>query len=221
MRFRLKLVAVAVCMSTAYILAEEDWHRQSLGFHIGGVENVATIDARGTYKEFESGSDAEVILAYSTVLDTKHDLEFRLSQVTIRGTQYNQAGSGNEGNALDIGIDAKYLRMIYKRRFNADRNMFVPWLGIGPNIGMVEISEQEIVTTPYGTIDKDLKNRVSTVFGVDVYAGFDLYFFKDSALALSLAGRYNYDFVNGPLEGNVNSAAFIFGIKWDFDQYRE
>ncbi len=221
MTLRLQLITAAICMSATYIMAEEDWHMQSLGFHIGGIENVVTIDPRGTYEQFESGSDAELILAYSTALDSKRDLEFRLSQVTTSGAQYNQTGSGNEGNYLDIAVDCKYLRMLYKYRFNADRGMFVPWLGVGPNIGLIEITEQEVMNTPYGSIAKESQKRVSTLFGVDVYAGFDMYFTKDSALALSISGRYNYDMINGPLEGDVNSAAFIFGIKWDFDQRRE
>jgi hypothetical protein len=213
--------ALSLLMLASYSSAEEEWYQHSFGVHIGGVENAATIDARGTYKELEMGSDAELALSYSTVLKSGNDLEFRLSTITVRGTQYNASGSGNEGNALDINMDSKFIRMLYKWRLNKSRDMLVPWLAIGPNVGLIEVTEQEVVGTAYGELNKDDKNKVSTAFGVDLYAGFDLYFFKDSALALTSSVRYNYDIINGPFEGNINSAAFLVGLKWDFGQRRE
>jgi len=212
----LSVVLLVLALQTAHGESENPWYNHSLRLYMGSVNNAASIDGRGTYLPLEMGSDAEIGLGFTFVLNPSYDLEISLSELTSSATQRNSQGSGHENNEMDISLNNKKLSVTGKKLWHRNERPFVPWAGVGLDASLLEVTETEIVALIPGSISKPSLNRVSSAIGAHVSGGIDIYPFKTSAFALSLEGRYNLAIINGPFEGDINSFAVLIGLRWDF-----
>ncbi len=215
---RLSVLLSFLLLQTAYGESENPWHDHSLRLYMGSVDNAATIDGRGTYLPLEMGSDAEIGLGFTFVLNPNYDLEISLSELTSSASQLNAQGSGNENNSMNISLNNKKLSVTGKRYWQRSERPFVPWAGVGLDGNLLEVTETETVALAPGSVSKPSLTRVSSALGAHISGGIDIYPLKTSAFALSLEGRYNLAIINGPFEGDINSFAFLVGLKWDFWQ---
>ncbi|OVE76290.1 hypothetical protein BVX97_01605 [bacterium E08(2017)] len=197
-------------------MAETDWHRHSIRISYGELDNVANMDAVDTYRDLSFGSDAELGIAFCTVLEPSLDLEIGLYQIESEGIRLNRIGSGNEQNYINTAVDTKRLFITLRRRFRDKHKLFVPWVSGGIHGGVLQTEEQEFIGAPMGAIGQRLLTKRSSIYGVHAGAGVDLYPLEESALALVFESRYNLSYVSSPFSGDINSLAFLFGLKWDF-----
>lgn len=206
----------AIFIQTA-AMAEEPWHRCVLQPYAGYVNNAATIDAHDTYQKLKMGGEAEPGIGFSAVVNRCADVELALAYLKTSGTQYNTPGSGNEDHTLNIELKQLKMYLTGKLRYNQHEGMVVPWVGAGINASRIAMDYHETVQTSGGQIDLPGQTKVSAALGGHVIAGVDFYPLTTSALALSVAARYQISpIISGPFDGNLDSFAVLFGIKWDF-----
>jgi opacity protein-like surface antigen len=207
--------AALVCASSG-ARAEEPWHDYSLRAFGGYVDNAATIDARDTYMKLKLGSGAEFGAAFSVALNRCVDIDMDLSYLRADGTQRNSPGSGNENNTLDIDMSIARLGLTAKFRYNRHEGMLVPWIGCGVNGALISSDENENLYASGGYIVES-RSETSSSFGLHAAAGLDLYPVRTFSLAVTLEARYRIDLATGgPFKGDLDGAAFLMGLKWDF-----
>jgi len=212
----LGLITLMMLGTANGIETETPWYENSLHLYAGAVNNAATIDGRGTYSPLDMGSDAEIGLGFTFVMTPAYDLEISVSELRTSGTQYNHTGSGNENNTMAISLLNRKLSVTGKKLWQRNNRPFVPWAGIGLDAALIETTETEITSLAQGPVYKESLNKVSSALGGHIAGGIDIYPFRTSAFALSIEGRYNTAIINGPLDGDINSFAFLLGLRWDF-----
>ena len=196
--------------------SEEPWHDYSLRIYRGYVDNAGTISARDTYQELNMGSDEEIGLGHTMVMNSCFDLELGLSKLDAHAIQQNLPQSASKNNSMAIRLKINRINMTGKLRYNTHRGRLVPWLGAGLNAGLIETIEQERIHTPNGYISKPKKRKISTSAGLHGAGGIDIYPVKNSALALAIEVKYNISDISGPFKGNIDGYSVILGVKWDF-----
>ena len=213
--FRSPLLACMLFLPAAS-LAETPWYEHAFHVYGGAVDNAGTISGRDSYGPVSVPGEMEQGIGYVLLNTPTWELELALSQLKGSTVQRNESGSGNEGNALNVSIEQTFIRMIGRYRFDPWQKTFAPWIGGGVNLGKVKQEDQELVSLDGGPIRKATRTEAGTAAGVQLGAGLDIYFGETSAFALTLEGRYCLEFTAGPVDANINNAAFLVGIRWDF-----
>jgi opacity protein-like surface antigen len=183
---------------------------------MGALDTPVSVGARNTYQAVDMDGGPEYAVAYSLRVEPTLELELEVSNLKASDTQRNAPGSGNEANRLNVDVELTFLRFTAMRRLPAWKHQFALWYGAGLNVGLIEQSDQEWIGTGAGAVTRSAGSSSSTAAGVHAGAGLDVYVGRTSAVALTLDARYNLEMISGSFDGEVNSAAFRVGLRWDF-----
>ncbi len=193
---------------------DQPWHRYSLRLFGGAVGNAATLNDHDGYNRLKLGHDFEYGLSGVMALQREFEVDFALSHWTANGKQYNDPHT----SWIDADVGVYKFSVTGRKRFEYP-DLFVPWIGLGPDLALIEKDETENVGTGGGTYRKDTRKTNSSTFGLHAGGGVDIYPRKDSALAFFLEARYTVYIYQSSFNGDINGYTVLAGLRWDFSQH--
>jgi len=155
-------------------------------------------------------------VGYDMVMDDWVDLHWDVYHSEKGKSQRSVRGYGHDDDRIAINLEIFGLSSMVRLRHNRPGRRIVPWVGVGLHLGLLERKEQERLVTAGQLVLKPRLSDRSGSIGAEVAAGLDVYPTRQSAFALSFAGRYRKAFINGHFDGDIDGIAAIFALKWDF-----
>jgi len=181
------------------------WNELSLRPFGALIYNAATFKERNNFQEATANNQFGFGAALTLNIYRPYDLDFALLRWTASADQQWD----NTPTYRSASLTANLLSITLRRKFTSP-GMFVPWGGVGPDMGFVDS------TIPGVDPEADEQDNTHGLLGGHFCGGVDIYPVRNSALALELEARYSVYALNNAFKGDLNGFSFFFGLRWDF-----
>lgn len=214
---RLAIMMLGAFFAMAATVRAQDpapWNRMYLVIFAGQVANAAKLESLGNYQAVNTRN--ELIYGVGLGIPVTPSIDCDLAYSLMNASAKQPSSVSDDYLKMDIAF--KGLSCTGRKKYSFSEDRFVPWWGGGLDATLLTMDETEVRTAASGQFIAAQSTRVTMAAGAHAAAGINIYPVPQSAIAITLEGRYTGYFTTGLLDGDINAWSFIAGLRWDFWQ---
>lgn len=214
----LGIMLCAIVFMTETSMAQDDsysWNRMHIVIVGDHAVNDAVLDRQDIYQSAEMIAGPEYGGGLGVALSWNCDFDLVYSRRHGVANQYNPYSA----DYLRVELDFQKVAGTVRKKYSLADGMLALWLGVGFDVNLLSMHSEEVITVIPGQQYVAVRSSsTTTAMGAHVGTGLNIYPVQQSAIAITVEGRYTQYFATGPFDASLSGWSCLLGLRWDFWQ---